>query len=172
MSGIYVRTDNIRDKVRGINNPMFGKTKELHPKYKGGKPKCIDCGKEIWWQSKRCKKCSCSGINSHRLGKVSIRMCGKDNPMYGRTLDKNPNWQGGKSFIPYPLGWNKTFKEQVRYRDSYKCQRCGVSESECSRNLHVHHIDCNKDNLDLENLVSLCISCHSIIHNELRRSRK
>lgn len=76
------------------------------------------------------------------------------------SRDLHPNWQGGKSFEPYPLGWNKTFKEQIRMRDCYKCYICGVSEAEHGKRLAVHHIDYNKDNLSLDNLVSLCFSCH------------
>jgi len=74
--------------------------------------------------------------------------------------EKHPNWQGGKSFEPYPLGWSKTYKEQIRFRDNYTCQICGCSETECTRKLHVHHIDYNKMNINHENLISLCISCH------------
>ena len=78
---------------------------------------------------------------------------------------KNPenhyNWQGGKSFEPYPLGWTRTYKEQIRYRDGYKCQICGCHEVECNRKLHVHHIDYNKKNCNINNLISLCINCHT-----------
>jgi len=70
------------------------------------------------------------------------------------------NWQGGKSFEPYPLGWTNTFKEQIRYRDGYKCQICGVSEVENCKKLSVHHIDYNKNNIIPDNLISLCVSCH------------
>ena len=76
-------------------------------------------------------------------------------------LEGNPAWQGGKSFEPYPLGWNKTFKEQIRYRDKYKCQLCDVPEIECNRKLHIHHIDYNKNNINPDNLISLCHSCHA-----------
>lgn len=115
--------------IRGCDNPN----------YKGGKPKCLDCNKEINRGYKRCLKCK---------GKLAL----------------NPNWQGGISFEPYPLGWNKTFKEQIRFRDGYKCQMCGVSESECRGKLHVHHIDYVKVNLNVNNLISLCGSCHSKTH--------
>ena len=89
----------------------------------------------------------------------------KNNSKYWKKLkygfgEKNGNWKGGLSFIPYPLGWNKTFREQIRYRDGYKCQICGVPEIECKTKLHVHHIDYDKNNLKIENLISLCISCH------------
>ena len=35
--------------------------------------------------------------------------------------------------------------------------------------LQVHHIDCDKDNLNPNNLTSLCNSCHRILHWQLRR---
>lgn len=153
-------------------HPLYGRKGILSAVYKGGKPKCPDCGKEIWWTSKHCKPCSAKGERNPMYGKVPVRLIGKDNPMYGMVLEKNPNWQGGKSFVPYPLGWTNTFREQVRYRDGYKCQFCGVSESECKSKLHVHHIDCNKNNLSLKNLISLCRSCHSTEHNKIRRLLK
>lgn len=78
-----------------------------------------------------------------------------------RLIGKNnPNFLGGKSFEPYPLGWNKTFKEQIRYRDGYECQICRVPEVELIRKLDVHHIDYDKKNIDPSNLISLCIPCH------------
>jgi len=61
-------------------------------------------------------------------------------------------------------------REQIRYRDGYKCKICGVPEIECRRKLNVHHIDCNKENLRIENLISLCVSCHMKLHQKIRRS--
>jgi hypothetical protein len=78
----------------------------------------------------------------------------------GTPIYLHPRWQGGKSFEPYPLGWNKTFKEQIRYRDGYKCQLCGVSETEHGRRMSVHHIDYDKINLFIGNLICLCTNCH------------
>ncbi len=75
--------------------------------------------------------------------------------------EKNPQWINGKSLEPYPLGWNKTYKEQIRHRDNYKCRMCGKPEVENMKRLCVHHIDYDKSNLDFNNLISLCSSCHS-----------
>ena len=80
------------------------------------------------------------------------------------SMENHWNWKGGASFIPYPLGWSKTFKEQIRYRDGYKCQSCGVSETELGQKVDVHHKDENKSNLTPENLVCLCRSCHIKLH--------
>ena len=72
--------------------------------------------------------------------------------------EQHYNWKGG--FKPYPLGWDKTFKEQIRNRDGYRCVVCGMPETENCRRLCVHHVDYNKNNLELGNLVSLCHKCH------------
>jgi len=74
---------------------------------------------------------------------------------------KSPNWQGGISFLPYPTEWTESLKESIRERDNYVCQLCGIHQDELERNLHIHHIDYNKDNLDPKNLISLCPSCHA-----------
>lgn len=83
---------------------------------------------------------------------------GKSRP--NLSLQNHPNWRGGVAFFPYPLGWTRTFKEQIGYRDKYKCRVCGVSETDCVRRLSIHHIDYNKKNLRESNLLSICSSCH------------
>lgn len=70
-------------------------------------------------------------------------------------------WQGGLSFEPYGVEFNKLLKEQVRQRDNYKCQICHNLQIELGYKLPVHHIDYNKKNNDPFNLISLCRRCHS-----------
>jgi len=72
----------------------------------------------------------------------------------------NPNWQGGKSFESYGLGWTDDLKESIRKRDNYICQECGIHQEEIDRSLDVHHIDYDKHNLNPENLIALCRKCH------------
>ncbi len=47
---------------------------------------------------------------------------------------------------------------KVLERDEFKCQRCGYAF------LEVHHIDGNRENNDLNNLITLCRKCHFEIH--------
>jgi 5-methylcytosine-specific restriction endonuclease McrA len=69
---------------------------------------------------------------------------------------KSSNWQGGKSFEPYTVDWTKTLKRSIRERDKYTCQICGIEPS-----CYVHHIDYDKPNCNPDNLITLCVSCHS-----------
>lgn len=82
--------------------------------------------------------------------------------------DKSPHWKGGISYQPYPDDWNETLRNSVRQRDGYTCQECGIHQDELGgrfKKLDVHHIDYNKDNLDPNNLITLCKSCHSKTNN-------
>jgi len=46
-------------------------------------------------------------------------------------------------------------------RDNHQCRCCATSED-----LVVHHIDKNKQNNELENLITFCRSCHNKFHSE------
>lgn len=77
----------------------------------------------------------------------------------------HPNWEGGKSYEPYPAGFHRLLKRKIKTRDGYVCQGCGVTEVEYrvthNSYLGVHHIDCVKHNLDHSNLITACLGCNS-----------
>lgn len=95
--------------------------------------------------------------------KQSEAHLGENNPMYGMVLEKNPNWQGGTSFLPYPPEFNNRLKTKILQRDNWTCQHCGITANK-KRGiiLHIHHIDFNKNNNDPLNLISLCRRCHGL----------
>ena len=73
----------------------------------------------------------------------------------------NPNWRGGISAEPYCFIWdNKEFKEMILERDKHKCMNplCRIGNS---LRLCKHHIDYNKKNCGLKNVIILCNSCNS-----------
>jgi len=75
----------------------------------------------------------------------------------------NPAWSGGKSYEMYTEEWTETLKESIRQRDNYTCQICGIHQDELNgiiQKLDVHHIDYDKYNLNPDNLLILCRSCH------------
>ena len=74
----------------------------------------------------------------------------------------HPNWKGGKSYEDYCAVWCEEFREMIRERDGYVCQVCGISQNEESHS--VHHIDGDKKNCDLNNMIILCRPCHTKVH--------
>lgn len=75
--------------------------------------------------------------------------------------EKNGNWKGGTSFLPYSPSFDNELKSLIRLRDNFLCQLCGMSQEENIRKFEVHHINNNKENSIPSNLISLCKSCHS-----------
>jgi hypothetical protein len=75
----------------------------------------------------------------------------------GLTKKENhPNWQGGISFEPYDARFDKSFKKQIKERDSYICQIC----NEPKKILCVHHINYDKQLSIPQNCITLCNICH------------
>ncbi len=111
------------------------------PNLKHGKTinnKCIDCGKDISWRSIRCPKCA-------KIGKLS------------------PFWKKDKANDYYPNEFRKV-KSIIRKRDDCTCQKCNKRFDKLSSILGVHHIDYDKLNNVLKNLISLCRKCNAIVN--------
>jgi hypothetical protein len=109
--------------------------------------------------------------------KLKISLAGKGKPCWNKgkkysspkqsiamSGSGNSNWKGGISYAPYPQDWCDDLREAIRKRDGYICQECGLHQDELGgfhKQLDVHHIDYDKDNLNPINLISLCKSCHA-----------
>lgn len=124
---------------------------------------CKSCGETI--EVKLClqfrkKYCSWDCRNKGLKGRKVWNKGKSHNPK-----EKHWNWQGGIGRLPYPFSFNEELRKLIRKRDGYKCQWCRISQNKCKRKLDVHHIDKNKNNLNPNNLISLCRSCHITIHN-------
>jgi len=76
----------------------------------------------------------------------------------GISIDE---WEDFALYDSYGDEFNNRLREQIRERDSYVCQECGIAQDQLDRRLAVHHIDYDKTNNDPNNLISLCQSCHS-----------
>lgn len=70
------------------------------------------------------------------------------------TGSKHWNWQGGKSFEPYPVSFNREFKCRIMERDNCSCAICRLVAEV------VHHINYIKNDTAPENCIALCRSCH------------
>ena len=66
--------------------------------------------------------------------------------------EKKPKLLNGVKYHPF---WDE-IRRLVYKRDKYKCQECGKHGK-----MNAHHIDYDRENNDLSNLISLCTSCHA-----------
>lgn len=57
-------------------------------------------------------------------------------------------------------------RERIKERDDYTCQNCGKHETELRVPLCIHHIDNDPSNYNEDNLITLCINCHSNLLNK------
>lgn len=103
-------------------------------------------------------------ISRVRMGKYK----GKDNPFYGKHHSgETKKLIGSYHFLNarnvakgyYGRGFNAELKLEIKIRDAFACQECGVTEQEGT--LAIHHIDYDTTNHDPSNLITLCNRCNS-----------
>ena len=143
------------------------KGKEHPGKFKAGHK--INLGRKQTEETKRKHSLSMKGrkLTPEHYEKMKPRFFknGKENIMHERMGSKHHNWKGGTTKHKQRLGlyeWkNKT--KTVYERDNWECQNCGKHGGK----LQCHHIipwrisKCD----DMENLITLCIPCHTEIEN-------
>lgn len=109
--------------------------------------KCSNCGKEI------------ERIISASTSKYGNLFCSKScaasfNNSHYRLGENNPNFIDGNNK-------GKVYLTQAFRTYQHKCAMCNLDEECC---LHVHHIDGNRLNNDINNLIILCANCHNRVH--------
>jgi DNA-directed RNA polymerase subunit RPC12/RpoP len=83
----------------------------------------------------------------------------------------NYNYINGLGNFPYPPEFTNTLKNEIRQRDNYECQNCGMTQEEnfkrYNKQLEIHHIDHCPDNCDKSNLITLCKKCNMIENKDI-----
>lgn len=152
-SGVYIRTEETRRKT---SEGRLGKkhTKET-------KIKMSESHKGITrepFSENHKRKISKSMIGKHHTEETKCKI--------SSALEGNKNsYVHGQGYAPYLSEFIRV-REQVRARDNWKCQKCGVLQEELLTTLNVHHIDYDKTNNSLDNLITLCISCNVKVNTQ------
>lgn len=106
-----------------------------------------------------CKQCGGAfEVFPYKVKNGRGKFCSKQCQYVWRSIHKrgenSPRWMGGISFEPYGPDWTAELKESVRKRDGWCCTVCKLAGNV------VHHIDYDKNNNSLGNLITLCAFCH------------
>ena len=171
----------ISEANKGIKHPFYGKHLSKETKRKISETnKGKNLGKKLSLETRKKLSESHKGQNTWSRGKkkseefkrkMSERLKGhknflpKDFIPWNKGLkgfmagEKHFNWQGGKSFEEYTINWTETLKRSIRERDKYTCQLCGELQSNIA--FSVHHINYIKTDCSPENLITLCVKCHT-----------
>lgn len=72
--------------------------------------------------------------------------------------DKHSNWAGGISSYRIAL---------TRSSKAFQCAKCNLKDK---RVLAVHHLDKNRSNNKLSNLIWLCHNCHYLVHHSKKEA--
>lgn len=149
--------------ITGEDHPLFGRSTMTE---EGKKTLSDKMTKRV---EKQCPSCGeTNEVIPSYADNHDKKFC--DVECYGKWLSENslaeqaPNWRGGCD-NNRGENWEKQ-RNLARERDGYVCRACGKEEENMNRQLDVHHIipfrkfegyeKANK----LENLVSVCRSCH------------
>jgi len=139
---------------------------------------CMDCRVEL--KSSQAKRCITCDRIKRRGGKYStFKICKECNSKCtgfnglcrscASKGERNAMYIDGRSKEDYGFEFSESLKQIVRKRDNYKCQLCNCTSLENNRELDVHHLDLNKSNNNIDNLIALCMKCHTTLHNNYRK---
>lgn len=143
----------------------------LASNWKGGLPHCIDCGRTVWYYSKRCQKCDIKHKHSLRGPRA-------------RT------WKGGVTPVMLIIRHclkTREWRQAIFTRDNYTCKECGCRGGGI---LHADHYPVTFAEIihkyrirtlaqaercamlwDTNNGRTLCESCHRKRHGIMKRSK-
>ena len=162
--------EEFEQRIKDYTNDSVIVSSEYQNKRTKVKIKCKVCGYE--WEISPCsimpsntKQYSFQGCPECKYEQIECSYCGKQI----KRLKSDIKTKSGFNYCSKECG-NRHKNELVKRTDSvayrrnafeyyeHKCAICGYDE--CIEILEVHHIDENRNNNSIENLIILCPICH------------
>lgn len=123
--------------------------------------------------SRVCKQCGQSrSVLKSEIERGEGQFCGRECHSEwlseNRVGEEHHHWKPGET--EYSGEW-WSVRETALERDDHECQRCGRAADEIGREPDVHHVtpvrefENAQDAHSIENVVTLCRSCHSKVEN-------
>lgn len=95
----------------------------------------------------------------HKIKMIKFGISGFDLNLLDRLLNHVPLYEEGK----VKESFSNELKEYIYTRDNSECQLCHNSW----KGLYCHHIN-PQGKAEEDNLITLCVNCHEIIHRLLK----
>ncbi len=125
---------------------------------------CTNCGISFRHKSDRAGKyCSTNCMYTSPIWREKQSISKKKNPTnYWLGKKRNPNTDANYNDRYMTAEWKERRKE-IYARDNWTCQECGKQTTNKwgKDKISCHHIDYNHKNLEDNNLITLCWSCHA-----------
>ena len=115
----------------------------VNPKY---------CSRACYYKSNRGKPSGSTGIKWTKEQKLKLKL------RIPKSGEEHWNWKGGMDKY-YSSYFRRTLRKMIKDRDENKCTECGSRDG-----LVVHHIDYDKRNDNINNLITMCKVCHGRLH--------
>lgn len=101
-------------------------------------------------------------LKESKIGKISYNSEQREKQLQNTLRKENhPLWLGGISNGEYGADFDANLKQLIKEIYGYNCQICKISTSI----LDIHHIDYDKKNNNVDNLVPLCKKCHGMTNH-------
>ena len=106
---------------------------------------------------------------AEHCAKISLAHTGKKPTEETKEKMRLSHFKGQDEYIgpwTYKFEHDEIFRTSIKERDNYQCQECGEVDVGVPKSFHIHHIDFDKRNDDIDNLIYYCAKCHRNIHVE------
>lgn len=124
--------------------------------YDGCSPLCLSIlkGSRVFVDCAHCGKSTEKKASALNNSKSGLYFCNRECKEAAQTYMK--------AIMPDHYGTGGNYRAAALKHYGASCQRCGYSKNIAA--IHVHHVDRNRNNNDLNNLEVLCANCHAIEH--------
>lgn len=116
---------------------------------------------------KPCERCNAMFVPANSSIRFCSRQCASRDHAANMLKENNPRWKDGASASRVKPHVTKRFRElrpMVMARDGQRCVLCATGGGNGAPRLEVHHIDENPLNNRVSNLITLCRTCHEMVH--------
>lgn len=151
-----------RPGLKYCSNDCYGKanTGAGSARYNQQLISCANCGLDMLRSPAHIHETNFCGSDCQNTYH-SARISGEANPRYKDGVHKDK-----KQVKLLYEGFTLKLRKYIRVLDKNSCRVCGLTKDQHGMNMHVHHIDYDKTNNTVQNLISLCRYCHGKVHGD------